>query len=144
MPAKSVSKRSDEGFHVEGGTGTGEGEWITPEAGTVVKGKLSRAFYFTSNSGTTAAYSVTDDKGEEKLVSERASYKKMIREMRQGTTIRLTFLAKEALLDRNKKKTGKQIWRTRLESKRDGTGPSMQSLLDNLKAEQGGQEDIPF
>lgn len=120
-----------------------EGEWVEAKEGLVVEGKLERAFATADEGGLNprACYAVrgrmswpgADGKPSATaegvfLLGERAAFKSAIRELKLGTSVRLTFIAKEPIL-RGGKKTGMEMWRMKFQSKRDGRGEPVERAL---------------
>lgn len=142
-----------------------EGEWVEVVPGLVVEGTLLRAFATADDDGTNlrACYAVKgvarwENKAEAAgtfLLGEKAAFKQAIRELKLGTSVRLSYLGKEPIT-RNGKKTGMDMWKLRFQSKRDGTGETVEKALftywnRNLRhltmmarPNPGGAEFVPF
>lgn len=142
-----------------------DGEWVEVKEGLKLEGELVRAFAtMNEESGQPrACYAI---KGTQSwpggavaegvfLLGERAAFKQAIRELRLGTSVRITFLTKEPVLA-NGKKTGREMWKMKFQSKRDGRGEPVEKALytywkRNLAAQSlmarpnpGAEEFVPF
>ena len=158
------------GWQEEQLAGELEGEWVEAKEGLVVEGTLERAFATADEDGSNprACYGVrgrmswpgSDGKPSATaegvfLVGERAAFKQPIRELKLGTSVRLTFLTKEPIM-RAGKKTGMDMWKMKFQSKRDGKGETVEKALftywrRNLRRftvtaqpNPGAEEFVPF
>jgi hypothetical protein len=137
------------GFFQEETAGQLDGEWVQPVVGTVVSGKLVRAFQVKQADGeVTNAYGIRDDDNAVWLVGERAAFAAAIQATRLGTDVFLRFDGKEALEDKAGRKTGRTIWRVTFATKRNGKGQLASEALEGVAkpaAPQGGADsDVPF
>jgi hypothetical protein len=136
------------GFFQEETAGQLDGEWVAPTVGTVITGKLARAFQVTQADGeVTNAYGIRHDDGTVSLVGERAAFADAIQGTRLGTDVWLRFDGKEQLEDKAGRRTGRTIWRVTFATKRNGKGALVSEALVANKskpATQGGAEDVPF
>ncbi len=136
-----------EGFAAKETAGDLDGEWVTPGVGTVIQGRLVKAFTYDGDNGLQAAYGVRDAAGDLWLFSERASYREAMRQQRLGSEIFLSFNEKVDILDKNEKKTGKSMWLTTMGSKDDGRGSLVAEELERFNkvaTTQGKSADVPF
>lgn len=134
----------------------GQAAWVTPEEGLKVRGTLTRAFFFTSQNGTSAAYELTAIAGEtitRSLVSEKAAFKELIRRCGEHDEIEIEFVKKEGLIERS---DGREMWtvnfRRRAAKKRGRSVLTMlaesveMAKLDSAAKQAGAWngEDAPF
>lgn len=123
----------------------GEAEWITPDKGTTVQGKLTRTFLFknTTNEGKPfqAAYEFTDADGHKWLLSERAAYKDAIRECHIGDEVIIIF--KDCVEVPGKGK--REMWEVDFYTKQADKKSRGKNVLDILKVDYKRQlEATPF
>ena len=132
------------GWHDEQLAGELDGEWVEAKPGLSVEGELLRAFATLNEEDgmPRACYAVKGTmtwpgakEGAPKasaegtfLFGERAAFKQAIRELKLGTHVRLTFLSKEPVLA-NGKKTNREMWRMKFQSKRNGQGEGVEKAL---------------
>lgn len=141
-----------------------EGEFVDPVENLTVEGKLFRAFATEGEFGIQAAYAIRGiySVGEGKepmtvegvhLVGEKAFFRDAIREVKLGTSVRITFLKKEPI-ERKGKKTGQSMWRGKFADKADGDGITVRAALGKWYAQNKRAvvaapvptaiEDVPF
>jgi hypothetical protein len=123
-------------------------DWVTPTKGTVIEGVLMRAFVMKDdlNPGKfRAGYVVQDEHGHDWTFGEKAAFKKAIRALPLGTTIRVTYGEKERMKDADGKPTAKTIWRIQLHTADVGVGENVLDVLKKSRkelTENGGDLDF--
>lgn len=121
-----------------------DGEWVEVKEGLQLTGTLERAFATMNEDGgqPRACYAIKGTlswpgakEGDPRvtaegvhLLGERAAFKQAIRELKLGTSVRITFIAKEPIM-RGGKKTGQEMWKLKFQSKRDGRGETVERAL---------------
>ena len=156
-----MAKKNDDGFQVEGfekahtvpATDNAEsGEWITPDEGTLLEGKIERAFLFDNERDPKGkprvAYAIRcyeDSEGNAPLylISERASYADAMRKRCIGDEIKLLFSKKVDLLNAKGQPNGNTMWETEFLYK--NAKPRGESVVKLLMAEYEARANaLPF
>lgn len=101
----AANKRSGPPAGFEKRTVEFEGEWVTPEQGTVVQGTLTRAFTFSSEYGKQNAYVIGEGK-QAQILSERA-FLKCLQSCNLNDEIYVEFVEQVAVPG----KKGQSVWK---------------------------------
>lgn len=133
--------KSNDGWVQRDTAGDLEGEFVDPQEGLTVEGRLKRAFATEGEYGIQAAYALEgrwylkNGKGEEAttgegtiLIGEKAFFRDAIRDEKLGTNIRVVFNEKVPL-EKKGKKTGQTMWRGDFFSRADGDGKTVRAVL---------------
>lgn len=128
-------------------TDMSSGEWVTPAPGTVVHGRLKKAFFFEGGDyGRSVGYEFLKADGESVLVSKRAFFSSAMSDCKIGDVVRIKFNEEVPVLNKEGKQKGKQtMWVGTFQVKREGSGLPVSAILDKAEAKAATvKPDAPF